>query len=880
MLRLMTLTHIALTLLCLCWGQVASGSEVLPNQVLLALDDSGSMRSTDPQGLSKQSSEMFIRLMSSPGELAVLSFANTTNEILPLQSLSNEKLKRKAIKKIGALKRSGGQTHIEAVLRKALEVFDKGNKKGKRYLLLLTDGKIDLDNDSALDSPEETASLKNIHQELIPLFKQRAIAVHSIAFGDNTDEELLASFSSETGGLFFKIKSAEHIASTYFTIFNQIEKPQLAPISNNAFNLDETVTEATLIFKSGFDPKKIVIKDPKGRRYRRKKPTRKVRWGGNDAFLIATIVSPRAGSWKIEGANEADAKAILLTNIKLRVPPHRPLYREDEPIYLLARIDFGKTNETIPLDLRLKAQLIDGKGLVLETVPLSKGGKASDDCQNDEVDRVADEYYSGVFPFSQERRPGVYTVKVSAIADTFSRAREFTLRVQSGHWIEIGSNEEVWLEDLPVTWIFDLHSDILPAADYDEAEGLPHYINRKAPFSLNVHLPDKEKLDLPLSPIGNGKYSATVPSLPAPGKYNIMVFANRDPDALLCFKQEKLFSYKAAIGSSSQEDKSVAYILLAVIAIALVFFFFGARKYLKRLKEERNVEAIFGLEDEDSKTERQVEDSPEDKVASQLEEAIQEEDARPEENEPPAVQTDEAAEIIDREKAALEEKAPSESDDTEAADPVEEDESEEAVSADQLSEEPEISSEDAEEKEKERSDTLQDVPAVEELPAEETSEKVLSQPEAEQLPEETPEEAPEESRVESPEEEQEVELEEEQEKEVEESSTKPSETFVEDAPTGVPDDMGIDLSEIDSLINKMDKLSGGPMRISADEAEEDDDLTASLFGSVSGGEQKGLSTDEYNAIDQAIEKMSVHSPAEKTESEKEPSDEENTEKKE
>jgi len=566
---------------------------------MLALDDSGSMKKTDPKGLSKQAAELFVHLMSKESELGVISFANNAKVIWALDKLNEKEQKLKAQKAIKSLRRRGTRTNIELALVEALKVLG-GVKDGKKSLLLLTDGKIDFDNNPEVDSQDELESRQRILNEIVKQYSRLKIPVYTIAFGDDTDKDLLLAIAKQTGGVFFEINNAKQVAKVYFKVFNQIEKPQFAPLSNGRFKIDNTINEATLIVQSDFNRKKIIIKDPKGRRYRPDRPSKKVLWGGNKAYLMATIRKPRPGTWQVVGIDDFGSKVMLLTDIKLDVPEPASNYYQDEPVHVLAMLDTGEDDRELPIDLRFKVEVIDKDGTTVAASPLVEEGTKAGKCTGNVVGRYDNGYYAGRLMFEKPFPPaGIYILKFIAIADTFSREREYSIRILDGSWVELSHTEAQFAEGVPLEFLLKNRSNVINRDVH--AEGLAPFIDQSNKVSLTVTSPEGKSLEIPLSKSGE-LLVARYPEKSVPGIYSLSIKANMSDESFVCFKQQKTLEFKYLSTSNQVKEEhsnGKLWVMVIIGAIILLCSIIIIVIYKKRSSQSLAIDSEFEPDETD-----------------------------------------------------------------------------------------------------------------------------------------------------------------------------------------------------------------------------------------------------------------------------------------
>ena len=172
-------------------------------EIAFVIDDSGSMKSNDPQDLRLEATKNFVEILEEKDKYSIIEFEDSANI---LQELTSEKEKvDEAIAKF----ESNGGTNIASGLEKGIEILDT-NSDSSRVIVLLTDGE-----DSGLNSKRE---------ELIKKAKDKDIIIFTIFLntGNNTNQNNtvdIEKIAKDTYGEFYTISSEEVI-----DIFNKIRK--------------------------------------------------------------------------------------------------------------------------------------------------------------------------------------------------------------------------------------------------------------------------------------------------------------------------------------------------------------------------------------------------------------------------------------------------------------------------------------------------------------------------------------------------------------------------------------------------------------------------------------------------------------------------------
>ena len=597
----------ALACACFVFSFPASAESISPREIVLTLDDSGSMRQTDPDALSKQAALMFVDLMASDDRLSVVAFERSARVIQPLGELGDAGSKKSISQRIMGLSRSGGFTNIEAALESAAGQFSAGDKT-KRAVLLLTDGKIDFDDNPSMETEEEKASRKKIVTELAQRLKQKAISIYAIAFGAQADSQLLQELAEATQGLHFTIEKANQIAGVYFKIFNQVKEPQLAPVRAGRFIIDASVDEATLVIETEEIPKDLMIESPSKVQMKRASNHPNVRWGGNDAFVMLTITKPEPGEWLIHGVLDTGSKILLLTNIQLEVPVGPVVFYQDQAIPVMARMDTKGKDEKLPFSVNLSAELLGPDGRPLQKLALVDDGPPEGGCKPGQVDRAADAVFTGAFSSKEPLPPGMYSVRVRAQAETFGREREYSLRIQQGSWIssppvaglavQDGKNAEIAL---------DLAPNLLDFPEGEKNEGFESVYDSKNPLHAVLKSATGQEISAQVTKQSPTRFLLQFGGITESGAQTLSIALQHRADLPYCIATQAYFPMNVDVTTEAESHEkpmgvvgwvliaSVAFLFILVCVMAFFLFrLFKAKVEVGNLQSELSLSTSTG----------------------------------------------------------------------------------------------------------------------------------------------------------------------------------------------------------------------------------------------------------------------------------------------
>lgn len=275
--------------------------------VRFLVDESGSMRITDPQRLTIPALDLITHLLPSNNVAGIWGFSSTAREIVPLGLVTKKwqdqtKLQAKNITFNGQFTNIGRA--IEVVSK---DWFDRSAEQ-ERIIILLTDGKIDIDNNKASNITEK----QRVLEELIPKLKQHHITVYAIGLSNNIDKSLLKELTYQTNGTFQILQSPEQLQDSFYAIFNAAVDSNEVPIINNQFKMDNHITEVTLLLMKPAEQAFSIIM-PDGQAY----PLKDARVFVTPKYTFVTIKKPATGLWRIQGFNSNKNRAIILSDLGL-----------------------------------------------------------------------------------------------------------------------------------------------------------------------------------------------------------------------------------------------------------------------------------------------------------------------------------------------------------------------------------------------------------------------------------------------------------------------------------------------------------------------------------------------------------------------------------
>ncbi len=222
--------YLILTLLMLvfilCVSQMAysKGDELPPMDIVIAVDNSGSMVKGDPEFMSKNLLSKFLEGLSGDDRVSFVIFDESLRLAMPLTPVAEKGTGRKVSEAIGKVDYRGQYTDLPAAIEKAIcELRDNGRKNVEKLIILLSDGIIDTG-----DRTRDTQKRHWLRENLSLESKKAGVRIFGIAFTDQADTELVQALGQKTHGGYYQALKADDVQKTLSHINENILKPRSA----------------------------------------------------------------------------------------------------------------------------------------------------------------------------------------------------------------------------------------------------------------------------------------------------------------------------------------------------------------------------------------------------------------------------------------------------------------------------------------------------------------------------------------------------------------------------------------------------------------------------------------------------------------------------
>ncbi|PQJ95646.1 vWA domain-containing protein [Chromatium okenii] len=284
--------------------------------VVLTMDRSLSMKGNDPDRESIKGAELFTELLDSNDQLALTTFAQSSECLLPLTPLTVPNTRQQLSSSLEALQMSGIRTNFESALRVAYQMYQDQSPQTtpkKRVMVLFSDGQLNLGSEEANQAAQQA-----IFNEVVPKFQSAGIRILGVAFSPEADLNFLSQIADATGGLAFRAEKPSDIYDAFVRLFEQTDQSLSAPIVNNEVKVDAKVDALKLLVKRDANNGLVELTNPSGHRFGAADKELGVEWKRTPYFDHVTIQKPEIGTWKVKTDND-NKRAYIDSDLDLQI---------------------------------------------------------------------------------------------------------------------------------------------------------------------------------------------------------------------------------------------------------------------------------------------------------------------------------------------------------------------------------------------------------------------------------------------------------------------------------------------------------------------------------------------------------------------------------
>lgn len=413
----------------LCYAD-AESTEV--PEIHLLVDVSASMKKTDPQNLRIPAIRIFNKLTSQKALMSITTFSNKVDEIIPLKMV-NQDYQNNFDKKPQAIASNGKWTDFV----KALNEVNKNWKSSKRYIVLISDGKLDVGSDDS-----DSKSLQQLLGNTIPALQKNKVQVFTIGLSEDADKNTLNSLAGQTNGVSQFVSASQDLDHVLYTIFMAIVKPEGTVISKDSelkrsFIIDKNISDLTLVFEINTGDKDLELKRPDGQLINISKESILI-----NRYRFLKLPSPMAGKWELSGPPQTVERALVLTDLKLISNLVSGTWFSDEQIWVMGYL--AEKNQPLDSDLiknttKMTIELQKETNDLLYDLPYQDKGKFSKSIQLNLSPGVYNLFWKATSPLMTREHQFLITIKENPFEQTLDANKKLTVLLTEPRLIAPGS---------------------------------------------------------------------------------------------------------------------------------------------------------------------------------------------------------------------------------------------------------------------------------------------------------------------------------------------------------------------------------------------------------------------------------------------------------
>jgi len=197
--------------------------------LVFVIDNSGSMRKNDPNFITPQVVQAFVRQLPGLTQVGMVLFDQNARLLSPMTRISDEKADQEIIASLKKIDYRGQRTNTPVGIERAIyELKTNGRPLAQKGIVLITDGIVDTGD------PRKDEELSQwLKEDLTAQCKQLGIRIFGIALTEAADFSLIQTLAMRTDGEYFRTYQASEVSAVLEQIQTHLTpapKPALAPL--------------------------------------------------------------------------------------------------------------------------------------------------------------------------------------------------------------------------------------------------------------------------------------------------------------------------------------------------------------------------------------------------------------------------------------------------------------------------------------------------------------------------------------------------------------------------------------------------------------------------------------------------------------------------
>lgn len=311
-------------------AEIGSQMETKETDVVLLMDESGSMLHADKDRLAIEGAKMFIDMEKiSDVNVALIEFSNEIKStgLVEMSQLQNKEYIKSILD--GVKYTASAYTDTGAGLLEAVSVLDNVDNGHEKAVILFTDGRTDIDDNIPGRTTEDSEADVD---KAVQMAVEKGYTIYCIGLNADgkVNEEELGKIAITTGGQYHIVTDVNELPDFFNQIFADIDDSQWKPIDefdadgdfhDVAFSIDnENVMEANIVILSSQQIEDITLTDYSGSLVDIAADD-KVVFTTSSKYSLIKLIYPGMGEWSIsvKGVSGDHIKVALLYNYDVSI---------------------------------------------------------------------------------------------------------------------------------------------------------------------------------------------------------------------------------------------------------------------------------------------------------------------------------------------------------------------------------------------------------------------------------------------------------------------------------------------------------------------------------------------------------------------------------
>lgn len=215
---------------------IASADE---RDVVLVLDNSGSMRRNDPHFLALLAAQGLVERQPEGVRVALIAFDAAPTLAMPLSPVGPE-TNDTMISRLRQIDYRGRYTNLPSAMERALyHLRTQGRPNASHSIVFLTDGRVDM-GDPRVDRDMEAW----LRDDLAAAAVEERVRIFGVAFTENADFRVIETLTRRTNGDYVRVFSPEDLSEAFARI-DEVSRRPVGATDPSEEPADETAVEAS-----------------------------------------------------------------------------------------------------------------------------------------------------------------------------------------------------------------------------------------------------------------------------------------------------------------------------------------------------------------------------------------------------------------------------------------------------------------------------------------------------------------------------------------------------------------------------------------------------------------------------------------------------------